>query len=225
MEKKELDELEAGAKKLSSSAEREKALRTVAALREYHLNGGRNILADHNAEVTRALREIVFGRLKFLFGALIFLILAVSLVHLTLRSAALWSLQQDVAAVDLALPASGAVISIVIFYLMWRKPKAERLRIATNPIARQFVKQILWFRVSALALIPVSVLAIFLMTEYAKGWPGTPFLVAFCFLCGYWLLARKFWRCPACGSRLSFQDGTSDLRSNKKCPCCHVELR
>lgn len=92
-----------------------------------------------------------------------------------------------------------------------------------SPIAKRFARQKLLFQLCALGLFAFMLLAIWLGRALPKG-----YVVAFVtvgFFGGYWVLGRTFWRCPACGARLSFTSRYLDRQSINSCPGCHATLQ
>lgn len=228
MNEKEIDALEKNAMLLRSAKDREEALKAVAELRSLRTILDREAkFAVRKTPRSPDFRDFSFVKLvKLAFGAVAFLALCASLIFFALSVGYL--LEGDTSTGTftlLSIALSAIAATATILYLLGRKSQTERDVLERNPIARQFAKQKLLFQISALGLLVFTVFAITITASAVKEYGVAPYVVTFAFFFGYWLIGRKFWRCPSCGHQLSFLGKSIDRQSIQSCPSCHATLQ
>lgn len=228
MKEEELITLERDAKTLCDTKDREEALNALAELKAGQSNFECEIRTTDRA-VLRSPGFRSYGFIKFVklvFGAMAFLTLCASLIFLMISIGSLLDGNASTATLTLlSASLSAAAGSSAILYFMGRKSPEEKEALDRNPVARQFAQQKLLFQLLTLGLLALTVMAIaltaFVITEYRVA----SYILSFTFFFGYWLLGRTFWRCPACGVRLSFMNKHQDRQSIQSCPNCHATLQ
>ena len=231
MKEEELNALERDAKALRDPKDREEALKALAELRAAQSNFERELKAAARTVVRSPdFKNYNISKfVKLVFGAAAFIALCASLIFLVMPVGLLLEGNTSTGAFTLLSAALSAVVaSAAILYLLGRKSQEERDALERNPTARQFAKQKLLFQISTLGLFAVTVTAIVLTRQLLLQYRVVPYVVSFSFVLiffGYWLLGRKFWRCPACGIRLSFMHRSRDRQSIENCPSCHATLQ
>lgn len=235
MKDEELNALERDSKALRDPKDRAEALKALTELRAADAELKKvqaKFELERKAAVRTALRSSDFKNysigkfVKLLFGAVAFLALCASLIFLALPVGHL--IEGDTSGGTftlLAIALSAVAASATILHLLSRKSEKEREALERNPVARQFAKQKLLFQLSALGLFAFTVLAIVLTASFLKKYSVAPYILSFSFLFVYWLLGRKFWRCPGCGAQLSFMNRHRDRQSIQNCPSCHATLQ
>lgn len=177
-------------------------------------------MPPHFEDVTPpALVKLIAGAVVFLAmcGALIFLV--VSLGRLVGGNIGATAINQ------FAIALSSVIVSATVLYLLARKPRAEREALAENSIARQFAKRKLYFQLSSLGIVALSIAAMVISVKVYRVESSIELVVVAVIFVGYWMLGRTFWRCPACGHQLSFLHRGSDTQAIKKCPNCDAQLQ
>lgn len=231
MKEEELNALEKDTKALRDPGGREEALKALAELRAAQSNFELELkAAAHTIPRPPDFKNFNLVKLvKLLFGAAAFVALCASLIFLVMPVGLLLEGDTSTGTYSLLSAALSAVAtSAAILYLLGRKSQKERAALERNPIAKQFAKQKLLFQISALGLFALTVTAIVLARPFLLQYRVAPHVVSFSFVLyflGYWLLGRKFWRCPACGVRLSFMRKHRDRQSIQNCPSCHATLQ
>lgn len=228
MKEEELNALERDAKALRDPKLREEALKALAELKA----------AQSNFELEKQSAARVVPRppdfknysigkfVRLLFGVAVFFALCISLMSLVLPIGRL--LAGDISGATFALLMiiiSAIAVSAMTLYLLSRKAQKERETLERNPIAKQFAKQKLLFQISALGLLVLTVFSIIFTASVIQEHRATAYVMSGSFLFAYWLLGRKFWRCPGCGTRLSFMTRYTDRQSVQKCSTCHATLQ
>jgi hypothetical protein len=224
----ELGTLERDARALHNPKYREAALKALAELKKAQ--------ADFELQLKTAARGVrlspdfkdlgLIKLVKLVLGAVTFLVLCASLIFVVLPVGQLLEGDTSSGTFMLLLAALSAVAtSAAILYLLGRKSKKERDELDRDPIAGKFARQKLLFQISTLGLLAFTVTAIVLTRMVIREYPPVIYGAVFFFAFGYWLLGRKFWRCPACGYQLSFSRKLVDRQSIQSCPSCHATLQ
>jgi len=228
MKEEELNNLERDAQTLPDPKDREELMNAIAELREAQSNFDLERKAVVPTERNKPkFRDYSFTKfVKIIFGAIIFLVLCLSLLVLVLPLVHHFNGDTSINIIKLFSTVFPVVIaSAMILYFLVRKSHKEREALKLNSIAQQFAKQKLIFQLSTIGLIVFTVFVIVVTAPVIKEYSASGYVVAFGFFLGYWLLGRKFWRCPSCGYRLSFLNKHRDRGSIKYCSNCNATLQ
>lgn len=110
--------------------------------------------------------------------------------------------------------------SIALYYLSRETPETE-----PSDVSKQFKTQKLKLQLSAIALITFIILVLRFVASISHYALLEAFIISAVFIELYIQLARKFWRCPACGAQLPFMNDLKDRQSIKSCPNCSTQLQ
>lgn len=172
-------------------------------------------------------QELSAGRMvRLLIGAVVFVALCISLILLVFPLGNIVQGRfglETLLSLFLVLGLVGLLSALL--YLLCRAPRADRKTARQDPMVQQFIRQKRLFQVSALSLLTIVIVVTGLAHQFTGEAPFVPFVAVGAFFFGYWLLGRRFWRCPACGWKLSFMIKSRDRQSVRNCPRCQTRLQ